>query len=53
MTRHTARASRTGLVIIGLILLLGAGAVLARALNASTTVLGNPARRFEFRPQTS
>jgi hypothetical protein len=42
MTRHTARVSRTGLVIIGLILLLGAGAVLARALNASTTVLGNP-----------
>jgi hypothetical protein len=42
MTRHTARVSRTGLVIIGLILLLGAGAVLARSLNASTTVLGNP-----------
>lgn len=42
MTRHTARISRTGLVIIGLILLLGAGAVLARGLNASTSVLGNP-----------
>jgi hypothetical protein len=42
MTRHTARVGRTGLVIIGLILLLGAGAVLARGLNASTTVLGNP-----------
>jgi hypothetical protein len=42
MTRHTARVSRTGLVIIGLILLLGAGAVLARSLNASTSVLGNP-----------
>ncbi|HEX7162272.1 MAG TPA: hypothetical protein VF223_13670 [Trebonia sp.] len=42
MTRHTARISRTGLVIIGLILLLGAGAVLARSLNASTSVLGNP-----------
>ena len=42
MTRHTARVSRTGLVIIGLILLLGAGAVLARSLNASTPVLGNP-----------
>ena len=41
MTRHTARVSRTGLVIIGLILLLGAGAVLARGLNASTTMLGN------------
>jgi hypothetical protein len=41
MTRHTARVSRTGLVIIGLILLLGAGAVLARALSASTSVLGN------------
>jgi hypothetical protein len=42
MTRRTARVSRTGLVIIGLILLLGAGAVLARSLNASTPVLGNP-----------
>lgn len=42
MTRHTARVSRTGLVIIGLILLLGAGAVLARSLNASTSVLGDP-----------
>jgi hypothetical protein len=42
MTRRTARASRTGLMIIGLILLLGAGAVLARSLNASTSVLGNP-----------
>jgi hypothetical protein len=41
LTRHTARVSRTGLVIIGLILLLGAGAVLARSLNASTSVLGN------------
>ena len=41
MTRHTARVSRTGLVIIGLILLLGAGAVLARSLSASTAVLGN------------
>ena len=29
-------------MIIGLILLLGAGAVLARALNASTALLGNP-----------
>jgi hypothetical protein len=42
MTRHTARVSRTGLVIIGLILLLGAGAVLARGLSAATSVLGNP-----------
>jgi hypothetical protein len=41
MTRHTARISRTGLLIVGLILLLGAGAVIARSLNASTTVLGN------------
>jgi hypothetical protein len=41
MTRHTARVSRTGLLIIGLILLLGAGAVLARALRASTSVLGS------------
>jgi hypothetical protein len=42
MTRHTARVSRTGLMIIGLILLLGAGAVLARSLNASAAVLGHP-----------
>lgn len=42
MTRHTARVSRTGLAIIGVILLLGAGAVLARSVNASTSVLGNP-----------
>jgi hypothetical protein len=42
MNRHTARVSRTGLAIIGLILLLGAGAVLARGLNASASVLGNP-----------
>jgi hypothetical protein len=42
MTRHTARVSRTGLFIIGLILLLGAGAVLARSLKASTATLGNP-----------
>ena len=41
MTRHTARVSRTGLVIIGLILLLGAGAVLARGLSASTAVMGS------------
>ena len=42
MTRHTARVSRTGLAIIGLILLLGAGAVLARGLSASTGVMGSP-----------
>ncbi len=42
MTRHTARISRTGLLIVGLILVLGAGAVLARSLNASASVLGNP-----------
>jgi hypothetical protein len=42
MTRHTARVSRTGLAIIGLILLLGAAAVLARGLNASSSVLGSP-----------
>jgi hypothetical protein len=41
MTRRTARVSRTGLLIVGLILLLGAGAVLARSLNASTAVLGS------------
>lgn len=42
MTRHTAKVSRAGLLIIGLILLLGAGAFLARALKASTAVLGSP-----------
>lgn len=41
-TRHTARVSRTGLMIVGLLLLLGAGAVLARALNASASVFGSP-----------
>ncbi len=41
MTRHTAHISRTGLVVIGLILLLGAGTVLARGLAASTSVLGS------------
>ncbi len=42
MLRHTAHVSRTGLVIIGLILLLGAGAVLARGLAASASVHGSP-----------
>ena len=42
MTRRAARASRTGLLVIGLVLLLGAGAVLARGLNVSATVLGSP-----------
>src|SRR6185437_16944064 len=42
MTRHTARVSRTGLAIIGLILLLGGGAVLARGRSAATSVLGSP-----------
>jgi hypothetical protein len=42
MTRHTARVSRAGLVVIGLVLLLGAGAVLARSLKASASVLGDP-----------
>ena len=41
MTRHTASVSRTGLVIIGLILLLGGGIVLARGLNASSSILGS------------
>jgi hypothetical protein len=41
-TRHTARVSRTGLFIIGLILLLAAGAVLARSLKASAADLGAP-----------
>jgi hypothetical protein len=51
MTRHTARVSRTGLLIIGLILLLGAGAVLARALNASTSVLGSSSAPLLTRTQ--
>ena len=41
MTRHTAHVSRTGLVIVGLILLLGGGVVLARGLNASSSILGS------------
>jgi len=41
MSRHAAHVSRTGLVIIGLILLLAGGAVLARGLNASSSVLGH------------
>lgn len=41
MTRHTARVSRTGLVVVGLILMLGAGAVLARALSARASLLGS------------
>jgi hypothetical protein len=41
MTRHTATVSRTGLVIVGLILLLGGGAVLARGLNVSSSILGS------------
>jgi hypothetical protein len=41
MTRHTARVSRTGLVLVGLILLLGGGIVLARGLNVSSAVLGS------------
>jgi hypothetical protein len=40
MTRHTAHVSRVGLLVVGLILLLGAGAVLARGLSASTADLG-------------
>jgi len=40
MTRHTAHVSRTGLVIVGLILLLGGGVVLARGLNVSSSILG-------------
>lgn len=42
MNRHTAHVSRSGLLVIGLILLLGAGAVLARGLGASASVLGSP-----------
>ena len=41
MTRHTAHVSRTGLVLVGLILLLGGGAALARGLRAVPAVLGS------------
>lgn len=40
MTRHTARVSRAGLILTGLILLAGAGTVLARGLDAFPAVLG-------------
>ena len=40
MTRHTARVSRAGLILTGLILLAGGGAALARSLGAFPTVLG-------------
>jgi hypothetical protein len=42
MTRHTARVSRTGLAVTGLILLLGGGAALARGRSAAPSVLGSP-----------
>jgi len=41
MSRHAAHVSRTGLMIVGLILLLGGGVVLARGLKASSSVLGS------------
>jgi len=41
MSRHTAHVSRTGLVIVGLILLLAGGAALARGLDASSATLGD------------
>jgi hypothetical protein len=40
MTRHTARISRAGLILIGLILLAGGGTALARGLDAFPAVLG-------------
>ncbi len=40
MTRHTARVSRTGLILTGLILLAGGGTALARSLGAFPAVLG-------------
>ena len=40
MSRHTARVSRAGLILTGLILIAGAGAALARSLDAFPTVLG-------------
>lgn len=40
MSRHTARLSRAGLILIGLILLGGGGAALARGLDAFPDALG-------------
>ncbi len=40
MTRHTARVSRAGLILIGLILLAGGGAALVRGLGAFPAALG-------------
>lgn len=40
MTRHTARISRAGHILIGLILLADGGTVLARGLDAFPAVLG-------------
>jgi hypothetical protein len=40
MTRHTARISRAGLILIGLILLAGGGTVLVRGLGVFPAVLG-------------
>ena len=40
MSRHTARVSRAGLILIGLILLAGAGTVLARSLDTFPAALG-------------
>ena len=41
MSRHTAHVSRTGLVLVGLILLLAGGAALARGLGASAAIVGD------------
>lgn len=43
MTRHTARVSRAGLILIGLILFAGGGTALTRGLNAFPAVLGRSA----------
>lgn len=40
MTRHTARVSRAGLIVTGLILLAGGGAALVRGLGTFPAVLG-------------
>jgi hypothetical protein len=40
VTRHTARISRAGLILTGLILLAGGGAALTRGLDAFPAVLG-------------
>ncbi len=52
MTRHTARISRAGLILIGLILLAGGGTALARGLDAFPAVLGRAGAALLSHAQT-